>query len=255
MSDVRIRSALRARTLKIGLLTSTMLAAAPLAVSTVALAQDQPAAEAGGQLEEIVVTAQKRSENLQTVPVSIQALNGKLLEQRNATEFNDYVKFLPSVTFQSAAPSQTEVYFRGVASGNDGNHSGPLPSVGIYLDELPVTTIQGAVDVHLYDIARIEALAGPQSTLYGASSQSGTLRIISNAPDPSAFHAGYDVEVNDVDHGGVGNIVEGFVNLPISDKVAVRLVGWEEGDAGQSCQERLQQRSDLWRPRRDQDRT
>jgi iron complex outermembrane recepter protein len=75
---------------------------------------------------------------------------------------------------------------RGVASGGDGNHSGPLPSVGIYVDEQPITTIQGAIDVHPYDIERVEALAGPQGTLYGASSQAGTLRIITNKPDPTA---------------------------------------------------------------------
>ncbi|MDB5396348.1 MAG: TonB-dependent receptor [Rhodospirillales bacterium] len=232
MSEMKFRSAaLYGRTVRIGLLASTVLAAAPLALAPAALAQDQPAASNNG-LEEIVVTAQKRSENLQDVPVSIQAFSGKKLEQFNVTEFNDYVKFLPSVTYQTIAPSQTEIYFRGVASGNDGNHSGPLPSVGVYLDELPVTTIQGAIDVHLYDIARVEALAGPQSTLYGASSQSGTLRIISNAPDPSAFHAGYDLQVNQVDHGGTGTVAEGFVNIPITDTIAVRLVGWQEGDAG-----------------------
>jgi iron complex outermembrane receptor protein len=71
---------------------------------------------------------------------------------------------------------------RGVASGGDGNHSGSLPSVGVYLDEQPITTIQGALDIHIYDIARVEALAGPQGTLYGASSQAGTLRIITNKP-------------------------------------------------------------------------
>jgi iron complex outermembrane receptor protein len=232
MSDIKYRSTPRyRRTLRVGLLASTVLAAAPMGLTPVARAQDQPAAGAG-QLEEIVVTAQKRSENLQDVPVSLQAFNGKKLEQLNVTEFNDYVKFLPSVTYQTIAPSQTQIYFRGVASGNDGNHSGPLPSVGVYLDELPVTTIQGAIDVHLYDISRIEALAGPQSTLYGASSQSGTLRIISNAPDTSAFHAGYDLQVNQVDHGGTGTVAEGFINIPISDRVAIRLVGWQQGDAG-----------------------
>ena len=73
---------------------------------------------------------------------------------------------------------------RGVASGDNGNHSGPQPSVGMYLDEQPITTIQGALDIHIYDIARVEVLAGPQGTLYGASSQAGTIRIITNKPDP-----------------------------------------------------------------------
>ena len=82
---------------------------------------------------------------------------------------------------------------RGVASGGDGNHSGSLPSVGVYLDEQPVTTIQGPLDIHIYDIARVEALAGPQGTLYGASSEAGTIRIITNKPDPSGFAAGYSL--------------------------------------------------------------
>ena len=105
---------------------------------------------------------------------------------------------------------------RGVASGGDGNHSGSLPSVGVYLDEQPITTIQGALDIHIYDIARVEALAGPQGTLYGASSQAGTIRIITNKPDPTGFEAGYSLEANSVSHGGIGHVAEGFVNLPLS---------------------------------------
>ena len=148
------------------------------------------------------------------------------------TDFDDYVKFLPSVSYQTAGPGFAQVYMRGVASGGDGNHSGSLPSVGIYLDEQPITTIQGALDVHLYDIQRVEALAGPQGTLYGASSQAGTMRIITNKPDASAFDAGYGLEVNSVDGGGIGYLAEGIVNLPINDRSAVRLVGWHRHDAG-----------------------
>ena len=123
-------------------------------------------------------------------------------------------------------------YIRGVASGGNGNHSGSLPSVGMYLDEQPITTIQGALDIHMYDIARVEALAGPQGTLYGASSQAGTIRIITNKPDPTGFQAGYDLEGNVGRHGGTGYHAEGFVNIPIADNAAVRLVGWYEHDAG-----------------------
>ncbi len=121
---------------------------------------------------------------------------------------------------------------RGVASGGDGNHSGSLPSVGMYLDEQPVTTIDGNLNIHIYDIQRVEALSGPQGTLYGASSEAGTIRIITNKPDPKKFSAGYDFGVNSVDHGGIGYTAEGYVNLPISDIAAVRLVGWYEKDAG-----------------------
>src|SRR5947208_11003039 len=93
---------------------------------------------------------------------------------------------------------------RGVASGDNANHSGPLPSVGVYLDEQPVTTIQGPLDIHIYDIERVEALAGPQGTLYGASSEAGTVRIITNKPDASAFKAGYALTGNTLrGHGGL----------------------------------------------------
>ena len=103
---------------------------------------------------------------------------------------------------------------RGVVSGQDGNHSGSQPSVGTYLDEQPVTTIDGTVDIHVYDIARIEVLEGPQGTLYGASSEAGTIRIITNKPDPTKFSAGYDIGGNSIDHGGLGWAAEGFVNIP-----------------------------------------
>jgi outer membrane receptor protein involved in Fe transport len=135
------------------------------------------------------------------------------------------------VSFQSTAPSLTTVYMRGVASGLEGNHSGPLPSVGTYLDEQPITTINGTLDVHIYDIARVEVLPGPQGTLYGASSEAGTLRIITNQP-VHHFEAGYNLEGNTVAHGDHGYVAEGFVNIPVADNVAVRLVGWDEHDAG-----------------------
>jgi len=206
-----------------------------------ALAASVPALLAGmsayaqttsGGLEEIVVTAQKRTEDLQSVPLSIQAFSTQRLQELNVQRFDDYVRFLPSVSYQTAGPGFAQVYMRGVASGGDGNHSGSLPSVGIYLDEQPITTIQGALDVHLYDIQRVEALAGPQGTLYGASSQAGTLRIITNKPDASAFDASYGLEVNSVDGGDFGYLAEGMVNLPINDRSAVRLVGWHRHDAG-----------------------
>ena len=102
----------------------------------------------------------------------------------------------------------------------------------MYLDEQPITTIQGNLDIHLYDIARVEALAGPQGTLYGASSQAGTIRIITNKPDPSGFAAGYSLEGNIVDEDETGYVGEGFVNIPLGDTAAVRIVGWAREAAG-----------------------
>ncbi|MBI1197771.1 MAG: TonB-dependent receptor [Phenylobacterium sp.] len=209
----------------LGLLATTMLTA----VSAPALAQTGSATVG---LEEVVVTAQKRSENLQDVPISIQALGTERLDQLQVKDVNDYVKFMPSVTAQTLAPGFTTFYMRGVASGENNNHSGPLPSVGIYLDEQPVTTITGPLDIHVYDIARVEVLAGPQGTLYGASSQAGTIRIITNKPSLSGFSASYDVEGNTVAHGDPGYSAEGYVNMPLGDRMAIRLVAWGEHDGG-----------------------
>jgi outer membrane receptor protein involved in Fe transport len=233
MSAISLRDRNMRRALLPGLLASSMLSGV-----TAALAQGQQ-----GQLETVVVTATKRSENLQNVPFSIQAIGTERLEQLQIQGFTDYVKYLPAVTFQpggtsggagggNGAPGFANVYMRGVVAGGDGNHSGSLPSVGVYLDEQPITTIGGTLNVHIYDIARVESLAGPQGTLYGASSESGTIRLITNQPDPSGFEASYDVQGNHVDHGDFGYILEGMVNQPIAENVAIRLVAWDEHDAG-----------------------
>jgi outer membrane receptor protein involved in Fe transport len=191
-----------------------------------------------GKLEEVVVSAQKRDENLQNVPLSITALGTTKLEELHVQDFEDYAKFLPSVAYQSYGPGFARVFMRGVSSGDNGNHSGPLPTVGTYLDEQPITTIQGALDVHIYDIARVESLAGPQGTLYGASSQAGTIRIITNKPDATGFKAGYDLQGTSVSGGDQGYVAEGFVNIPLvsgepgGTSAAIRLVGWSEHDPG-----------------------
>jgi outer membrane receptor protein involved in Fe transport len=212
------------------LMASTMLAGTP---TWAAAAADTAAAATGStEIGEVIVTAEKREEDVQKVPMSIQVLDTRTLSQLNITNFQDYVKFMPSVAFQTLAPNQTSIYMRGIASGDNANHSGPLPSVGSYLDEQPITTIGGTLDVHIYDIARVEVLPGPQGTLYGASSESGTLRIITNKPSTSAFSAGYDLQGEDVDHGGLGYLAEGFVNIPLASNVAIRLVGFGEHDAG-----------------------
>jgi len=206
------------------LLSSTMLAGVPAAFAA--------PADSATTVDEVIVTAQKRDENLQDVPISVQALTTEKLEQLGVSDFNDYVKYLPSVSYQTVAPGFSQVYMRGIASGGDGNHSGSQPSVGIYLDEQPITTIQGALDIDVYDMARVESLAGPQGTLYGASSQAGTIRLISNKPDPGGFDAAIDLELNSVDHGDMGGSAEGFVNIPLMENAAMRLVGWYRHDGG-----------------------
>ncbi|KQM93914.1 TonB-dependent receptor [Sphingomonas sp. Leaf22] len=223
------------RTLSVALLLSSALTTLPaLAQSATQQPADAPAgpAPADDSQDEIIVTAQKRDENIQSVPISIQAIGTRRLDQLNVTSFADYSQLLPSVAFQSSQPGVTTVYMRGVASGGDGNHSGSLPSVGVYLDEQPVTTIGGTPDIHIYDVARIESLAGPQGTLYGASSEAGTIRIITNKPDLKEFCGRVDGELNTVKSGGTGGRLEGMLNIPLSQNAALRVVGFYQHDAG-----------------------
>ena len=205
------------------------LVAAALIGGALAMPQQAPAQDL--VLEEIIVTAQKRSENLQDVPISITALDNTKLNQLGISDFNEYLAMLPSVSYKDVGPSTATIYMRGASDGGDGNASGSQPSVGLYLDEVPLTAIAANVDVHIYDIERIEALAGPQGTLYGASNQSGTLRIITNKPDTQEFSAGFDVGGASTDGGAGSYSIEGCVNAPLSDKAAIRLVAWniEEG--------------------------
>ncbi|WP_295445636.1 TonB-dependent receptor [Sphingorhabdus sp. EL138] len=209
------------RTALVMLLTSTAFAVPAMA---------QEAADTDSNV--IVVTAQKREQNLQDVPIAINAIGNEKLDQLQVSELQDVVKFLPSVTIQQGGPGFAQVYFRGVASGENANHSASLPTVGTYLDEMPITTIQGALDLHAYDLARVEALAGPQGTLYGASSMAGTLKLVTNAPDTSGFYGSAGVELNTIAHGDLGSIYEGFVNVPIAEGAAARLVGWYRDDGG-----------------------
>ena len=229
---------------RLGTLASALLGSTILALPGAAFAQNQapveepvttataPTTTAADSEDDIVITATKREENLQDVPMSIQAVGTQRLDELNVANFEDYTKLMPSISYQTFQPGSTNVYIRGVASGGDGNHSGSLPSVGVYLDEQPVTTIGGTLDVHIYDIARIEVLRGPQGTLYGASSEAGTIRIITNKPDSSSFYGGADAELNTVRHGAMGGGIEAFVNAPIGPKAAIRLVGWYRRDAG-----------------------
>ncbi len=205
-----------------------------LLLSTTVLGAGQALAQtATSSSDEIVVTAQKRSESLQDVPISIQALPTEKLDELNVANITDFAALLASVSFQNGTSNGgTNIYIRGVASGSDGNHSGPLPSVGVYLDEQPITTIAGPIDINIYDIERIESLAGPQGTLYGASSEAGTIRIITNKPDTSALYGRLDVEANQVSEGGTGGKLQGMVNIPVAGNAAVRVVGWARHDAG-----------------------
>ncbi len=208
---------------------AALFATAALADAPVpAPAEPSPAGETG----EIVVTAQKRSENIQHVPISLQALSAANLDQHQVKAFDDYAKQLPSVSFQSFGPGQSQLFFRGITSGGDGLPFGALSTSGVYLDETPVTTIGALLDIHIYDVARIEALSGPQGTLYGASSLSGTLRIITNKPDPSKFSAAIDLQGGKFGKGNGSGSIDAYVNIPLNERMALRAVGYYQHDGG-----------------------
>jgi len=159
----------------------THAAGAAYAVSTA----DQPGASTGG-IEEVVVTAQRRSENAQDVPIAIQAFTGDTLQQLNVTNFDDLLKYLPNVVAPSAGPGQDQIFMRGLSAGNVATQSGGsingFPNVAIYLDEQSGQLPGRNLDVYAADLERIEVLEGPQGTLFGAGAQAGVIRYITNKP-------------------------------------------------------------------------
>jgi outer membrane receptor protein involved in Fe transport len=213
---------------------STALVGSVAAAMAVAPAPAQAQEDSStGVLEEVIVTAQKRTQNLQDVAVSIQVLGNDRLENLNVRAFEDFIDFLPTVSHTSGSgPGFGQIYMRGVASGGDGNHSASMPSVGYYLDEQPVTTINQILDIHMYDIARVETLAGPQGTLYGQGSQTGTVRIITNNPVLGVSEGGFDLEANTTENGDPGYNLNGFWNFPIGERAAIRLVAWYKERGG-----------------------
>jgi len=188
-------------------------------------------AQTSGGLETIIVTATRRAENLQNVPESISAFGTEAIEMRGLKQMDDYAKFIPGLSLGVREPGGTTIVFRGVASS--GLQFGAVSSSALYLDEQPITQSGRNPDPRLIDIERLEALRGPQGTLYGASSQSGTLRIITNKPDPSGFDGWVDLQGTSVDEGGEGYDASVMFNVPlVGDRLAVRFVGFTAEDAG-----------------------
>ncbi|MCH1555223.1 MAG: TonB-dependent receptor, partial [Pseudomonadales bacterium] len=183
----------------------------------------------GGEIEEIVVTARQRAESSQDIPMMIQSVTGEDLEKRGITTLEDFSRFVAGLNISTTTPGQNTIVFRGVSDGG-----GFLvdPTAAIYLDEQPMSMTSAAPDVYPVDLARVEALAGPQSTLYGASSQSGAVRVITNKPNPEAFEANVGFGLSNTSSGGNGFDLDVTVNIPLSESVAIRLSGFSAEDAG-----------------------
>ena len=149
-------------------------------------AANAAAPAAADQLATIVVTAQRRAENIQDVPISMQALTSQTMRQLNIQTFDDYVKYLPNVTAANNGPGQNEIFMRGVSAGSQASQgsgsTGLWPNVAVYLDDQSVQLPNRNLDIYAADLQRIEVLEGPQGTLFGAGAQAGVVRYITNKP-------------------------------------------------------------------------
>jgi iron complex outermembrane recepter protein len=192
-----------------------------------------PAADAhdNGALEEIIVTATKREERLMDVPLSIQAVTGQQLEKTGAVNFADYARTIAGVSFFDGGPGRAQIFMRGVSTGSDVD-TGKESTVGVYIDETPVTEGSAQPDLKLYDIDRVEVLRGPQGTLYGSGSLGGTVRILTNQPDPSGYDGRIEASGSMTGQGGTNGAVNGMINVPVSGAIALRVVGYGIGNAG-----------------------
>jgi len=188
-------------------------------------------------IQEVVVTAQRRSENAQNVPIAIQAFTGDTLQQLNVTSFDDLLKYLPNVSGASAGPGQTQIFMRGLSTGDQGTQSGGsingFPNVAIYLDDQSGQLPGRNLDVYAADLARIEVLEGPQGTLFGAGAQAGVIRYITNKPQLNVTD-GYVTAGYGTTAGGDNNSnVTAVLNLPvITDTLAVRGVIYDDHRGG-----------------------
>ena len=209
---------------------------AAITTSTTAFAADEVTKKDRSKVEVIEVTATKRTESIQAVPVTVTALTGDNLEKLGVTNFDQYVEFLPNVVFQGTGPGQNEIYIRGAATSQTNISVSSVqalqPAVAFYLDEQPVSMQGRNLDVFTTDVERVEVLPGPQGTLFGASSQSGTVRIITNKPSHDGVAAGFDTRTGFTKGGDMSNTVEAYFNLPVTDDLAMRVAVYNDHQGG-----------------------
>ena len=191
----------------------------------------------GDQLSEITVTANRRLENLQNVPITIQVLTNAALSRLNITTFEDLLGYLPGVTAHGVGPSQNNVYIRGLGTGDYGNQAagsnGSFPNVAIYLDEQSAQLPGRNLDVYAADLDRIEVLEGPQGTLFGAGAEAGVLRYITNKPKLNTTEANVSAAYASTTHGDPSAAVQAMINVPIiADRLAARAVIYDETRGG-----------------------
>ena len=222
--------------------SSWMSAAAVAAISmSVAPAMAQTAQPPGSGanpasgpgLEEVVVTATRRSESIQNVAGQVSALTSSALDQINARDFNDFAAFVPGLSYSSTGPSTNLLVIRGITTGSQLSSA-----TGLYVDDIPIgaSTSNGvgyqSLNINLFDLNRVEVLNGPQGTLYGATSLGGTIKYVTNAPDPSSFGLEAGAQVSSTEHGHIDHAYTGMLNIPIEGVGAIRADGYQVYDSG-----------------------
>ena len=192
---------------------------------------------AGNELEEVVVTATRRTENLQDVPIAITALTSTTLSELNVQTLEDFVKYLPNVSTAGVGPGQDEVYMRGLSTTHQGTQvvggTGTFPNVAVYLDDQSVQLPGRNLDVYAADLARIEVLEGPQGTLYGAGAQAGAIRYITNKPRLDVTEGSVDASYSTTAHGDPSSSGVAVINIPVlPDTLALRAVIYDDSRGG-----------------------
>src|SRR3984893_8639243 len=222
---------------KVSYAVAAILGTASFAATAAAPANDNPEAATVGTLEEITVTAQRRSQSMQDVPISMQAFTSETLKQLNVSTLDDYIKFLPNVTTANNGPGQNEVFMRGLSAGSQPSQgsasTGLWPNVAIYLDNQSGQLPNRNLDIYAADLNRIEVLEGPQGTLFGAGAEAGVIRYITNEPKldkvEATVKAGYGVTA----HGDPNTDLTAVLNLPlIANTMAVRAVIYNDSRGG-----------------------
>ena len=219
---------------KLSYAIASILSGSPAGLAYAATPADTSSSDT---IEEITVTAQRRTESIQDVPITIQAITGEQLGQLNVTTFDDVLKYLPNVTFSSNGPGQGNIYMRGLSAGFAGNQSSaainPFPNVATYLDDQSMTFPARNVDIYMADMERIEVLEGPQGTLFGGGAEAGAIRYITNKPKLNVTEGSVEASYGTTAHGDQNAAGTAVINLPlIQDTLAVRAVIYNDHRGG-----------------------
>jgi len=219
---------------KLSTAIAAILSSASLGIAHADSAADTSDSEG---IQEITVTAQRRTENLQDVPITIQALTGDTLKELSVTTLDDFIKYLPNVTQASNGPGQSNIYMRGLSIGSAGSQgsgtTGQIPNVAVYLDDQSASLPGRNLDVYAADLERIEVLEGPQGTLFGSGAEAGVLRYITNKPKLDVTEGNVNAGYSYTAHGDPNSNVDAMLNIPlIEGTLAVRAVVYDDNRGG-----------------------